>query len=202
VPVAVTAVDEPAELVVIGAPNFDHPAIVACPGLGPKGGNLVESAGVELGMREKARTIRSTWALVGIAFASMVINACAEANQPSAADPTTTTSEPAVPPTSPIDVDRVLEHFTYYGACGNETVAVGNTTYYPVLRRHLDEIDEARYPLDDDAEPSGLLRVVPPGPGDDVGTMILYSDGMARFESESGRIIWLTNEEQTYNWVC
>jgi hypothetical protein len=32
--------------------------------------------------------------------------------------------------------------------------------------------------------------------------MILYTDGMARFESDSGRIIWLTDEEQSYRWVC
>ena len=143
--------------------------------------------------------------LVGVAaaFAAMAINACAEANQPSAADPTTTTSEPPVPPTSPIDVVRVLKHFEYYGACGNETVTVESTTYYPVLPRDRDEIDDSRYPLgDDDAAPSGLLRVAPPGPGDDVGTMILYTDGMARFESDSGRVIWLTDEEQSYNWVC
>jgi hypothetical protein len=32
--------------------------------------------------------------------------------------------------------------------------------------------------------------------------MIVYADGLARFESASGRVIWLTDDEQTYNWVC
>jgi hypothetical protein len=172
--------------------------------LGSDGGNLVESVSVVPRMRDKVTTIPFLrLSLVGVAVASMGITACASDNQPAASDPTTTTSQLPAPPTSPIEIARVVENFPYYGACGNETVPVGGTTYYPVLRRHLDEIDESRYPLGaDDAAPSGLVRVVPPGPGDDVGTMILYTDGMARFESDSGRIIWLTNEEQTYNWVC
>jgi hypothetical protein len=118
------------------------------------------------------------------------------------AGPLPSTSEPP-PTTGSIEIVRSLEDFEYYGACGNETVRVGRTKYFPVLPRHRDEIDEGRYPLNvDDSAPSGFMRVVPPGPGDDVGTMIVYSDGMARFESDSGRVIWLTDEKQTYNWVC
>jgi hypothetical protein len=30
----------------------------------------------------------------------------------------------------------------------------------------------------------------------------VYSDGFARFESDSGWIIWLTDQEQTYGWEC
>jgi hypothetical protein len=44
--------------------------------------------------------------------------------------------------------------------------------------------------------------VAPPGPGDDIGTMIVYSDGFARFESDSAWIIWLTDQEQAYGWEC
>jgi hypothetical protein len=44
--------------------------------------------------------------------------------------------------------------------------------------------------------------VAPPGPGDDIGTLIVYSDGMARYESDSGTVEWLTTEVHTYNWVC
>ena len=48
--------------------------------------------------------------------------------------------------------------------------------------------------------------MVAPGPGDDIGVMVIYADGMARFESKSGRVIWLTSDERiynwTYNWVC
>jgi hypothetical protein len=81
-------------------------------------------------------------------------------------------------------------------------VTVGTTTYYPLLPRQRNRIDETRYPREDGGAPSGHMRVAPPGPGDDVGTMIVYTDGMARFESDSGNVIWLTDEEQTYNWVC
>ena len=71
-----------------------------------------------------------------------------------------------------------------------------------MLPRQRRQIDESRYPINDDAAPSGLMGVAPPGPGDDVGTMILYAGGMARFESDSGRVIWLIDQQQTYNWLC
>ena len=61
-------------------------------------------------------------------------------------------------------------------------------------------IDESRYPLPPD--PTGVVRVAPPGPGDDIGMMIVYSDGFVRFESVSGWTIWLTDQEQTYGWEC
>jgi hypothetical protein len=32
--------------------------------------------------------------------------------------------------------------------------------------------------------------------------MIVYVDGPARFESDSGWVIWLTGQEQTCGWVC
>jgi hypothetical protein len=47
-----------------------------------------------------------------------------------------------------------------------------------------------------------LAAVPPPGPGDDVGTLIVYADGMARYESDSGNVMWLTNVEPEYTWVC
>jgi hypothetical protein len=144
------------------------------------------------------------------AAATLGFGACA-ANEPAASSPTTTqvattSTEPVPPPTTSgrIPIIRQLDDFQYYGACGNETVRVGSTTFYPVPPRQRREIDEPRYPVyeEDNATPSGLTRVVPPGPGDDVGTMIVYADGMARFASDSGRVIWLTDEEQTYNSVC
>jgi hypothetical protein len=45
-------------------------------------------------------------------------------------------------------------------------------------------------------------QVAPPGPGDDIGDMIVYVDGTARFESDSGWVIWSTDREQTCGWVC
>jgi hypothetical protein len=133
--------------------------------------------------------------------ATVIVAACASSDEPAASAstqvPNTTTAS------NPVEIVRVFEDFEYYGACGNETVRVGGTMYYPVLPEHRDEIDVTRYaPDDDDSTASGFARVMPPGPGDDVGTMTVYSDGMARFESASGRIIWLTDAEQSYNWVC
>jgi len=97
----------------------------------------------------------------------------------------------------------VFEDVQYYGACGNETVAVGGTMYYPLVEDEREVLDETRYPLEVvDPGESGFMRVVPPGPGDDIGTMIVYRDGMARFESQSGRVLWLTDQERTYNWEC
>ncbi|MFW2332274.1 hypothetical protein, partial [Ilumatobacter sp.] len=82
------------------------------------------------------------------------------------------------------------------------------TVFYPLPTEPSDHvvpglaeaIDESRYPIP--ADLAGVVRVAPPGPGDDIGTMIVYSDGFARFESDSGWIIWLTDQEQTYGWEC
>ena len=119
-----------------------------------------------------------------------------------------------VAPTSEVAIAAVFERVEYYGACGNETVTVGGVTYYPVLNEQYPGNNEGfpvpdldRYPL------VGTLlgmfgsfaaapRVAPPGPGDDIGDMIVYVDGIARFESDSGWVIWLTDQEQTYGWVC
>jgi hypothetical protein len=45
--------------------------------------------------------------------------------------------------------------------------------------------------------------VVAPGPGDDIGDVTVFADGLALFESDSGDLTtWLTREQRTYNWVC
>ncbi len=108
--------------------------------------------------------------------------------------------------TEKVELASVFNGFRYYGACGNESVVAGETRFYPVLPEDQGSIDVSRYPVDlDDTSVEGLAplqRVAEPGPGDDVGTMLVYVDGLARFESDSGRVIWLTDEEQTYNWEC
>lgn len=104
---------------------------------------------------------------------------------------------------STVSIVKVLEHFDYYGACGSETAVVDGVTYFRVLPEDLGKVDESRYPLTTDGAASGMLAAVPvPGPGDDVGTMIVYADGMARYESDSGNVMWLTDEEPAYTWVC
>ncbi len=109
-------------------------------------------------------------------------------------------------PSGDVAITEAFDGFQYYGACRNETVMVGATMFYPLLQEQLDRLDVSRYATE--APPttgakSGLAaRVVPPGPGDDIGTMIVFEDGIARFESESGRVLWLTDQEQTYDWEC
>lgn len=44
--------------------------------------------------------------------------------------------------------------------------------------------------------------VPPPSPGDDVGTLTIFSDGMAHFESESGTTYWLHTDFAGNEWVC
>lgn len=108
----------------------------------------------------------------------------------------------------PVEVVRVVEDVEYYGACGNETLTVDGSSFYPLLPEEVDTLDQDRYPTAAVAtEPEeGLgrtvLLVAEPGPGDDVGLLLVYADGMARFKSESGWIIWLTAEPRTYNWEC
>jgi hypothetical protein len=131
--------------------------------------------------------------------------------------PTTAPAPPTstAPTTTDVGIAEGFESFEYYGACGNEAVEVGGTMFFPVLPDRQGEIDEDSYPppgdgtegsdstaADTDDTRQGVTRVAPPGPGDDIGTMTVHTDGFARFESESGWIIWLTDEEQTYNWVC
>ncbi len=109
-------------------------------------------------------------------------------------------------PSGDVAIKEAFDGFQYYGACGNETVLVGETTFYPLLPDELARLDESRYaseaPPTTGAKSGLAARVVPPGPGDDVGTMLVFEDGIARFESESGRVRWLTDQEHTYNWEC
>ena len=147
-----------------------------------------------------------TWCRFGGVVILVVIGAACGSDEPATtARAVTTTTTIEVAPPEIVDVDR---NFEYYGACGNETVLVDGTLFFPVPTEpseHVvpgvaETIDESRYPLPPVL--AGVVRVAPPGPGDDIGTMIVYSDGFARFESDSGWIIWLTDQEQTYGWEC
>lgn len=111
----------------------------------------------------------------------------------------------------------VYDDVAYYPACGNEPVTVNGTTYYPLPSSNplrfgddvIDPPDPRRYPLPGTPGALGgggghgrLGAVAAPGPGDDVGAMVVYSDGVARYESDSGTVKWLTTTPQVYNWVC
>ena len=113
--------------------------------------------------------------------------------------------QPEGPDLAPVEILEIIRDVQYYPGCANEPVTIEGTTWYPLSGGEIDEI-EAKI-LEPRQEPtdgvSGFaLRVAPPGPGDDVGSLVVYVDGIARYETDSGFVIWLTLEEQTYGWVC
>jgi hypothetical protein len=102
----------------------------------------------------------------------------------------------------------------WYPPCATSPIKLGGQLFYP-WPMGAPPIDESKYPVPETLAslPEGasggagrldasLRRVVPPGPGDDVGTVVEYSDGMARFESRNGNVAWLTLEPQEYGYVC
>lgn len=103
-------------------------------------------------------------------------------------------------------VVETLQDVEYYYACGNETLQLPDgRRFYPFIEQN--RVNEDAYLGAPPASPrimmaAVVLAVPAPDPGDDVGTLTIYEDGTARFVSDSGIETWLTDEEQTYNWVC
>lgn len=49
----------------------------------------------------------------------------------------------------------------------------------------------------------GLARVPSPAPGDDIGTLVVWADGVARWVSKSRDLdVWMIDDEIVYTWVC
>lgn len=103
-------------------------------------------------------------------------------------------------------VVETLQSVDYYYACGNEILELPDgRRFYPFIEQ--DRVDEDAY-LGAPARSSRIamaavvLAVPGPEPGDDVGTLTIYEDGTARYVSDSGIEAWLTDERQTYDWVC
>ena len=47
----------------------------------------------------------------------------------------------------------------------------------------------------------GSLAVA--GPDDDVGTLVVWADGVARWVADSGDLdVWMIDDEVPYYWVC
>jgi hypothetical protein len=111
---------------------------------------------------------------------------------------TLTPSEPAA-----LQIVRVDEGAKFYGPCGNSSAVFSGETWYPLFQSEVALIDPAQYP--EPAPPSSGFRapkVAPPGPGDDVGTFVVYSDGLAKFTSDSGMVTWFSQVVHQYNWEC
>lgn len=105
------------------------------------------------------------------------------------------------------EVIETIEVVDYYYACGNEVLQLPDgRRFYPFVEQG--DVDEDAYlgAFAQSAHPARLvaatLAVPEPDPGDDTGRLVIYEDGTARFVSDSGIEAWLTEEEQTYNWVC
>jgi hypothetical protein len=107
-------------------------------------------------------------------------------------------------PAGPVEIAEVVHDVEYYIGCANEPVTVGGTAWYPLAGfEFADEVaDIEATPRESAGGIRGFARVAPPGPGDDIGTLVVYADGVAHYESDSGQTIWLTRDEQSYNWVC
>jgi len=104
----------------------------------------------------------------------------------------------------------------YYPACGNELLTFDGRRWFP-----FEPSNAADLPSDplsaasgsdaaDAADVASLVvgagpvgAVVAPGPGDDVGTLVVFENDLAYWESDSGRFsTWLTTREIEYNWAC
>lgn len=114
-------------------------------------------------------------------------------------------------PGSPVESHASV---AYYPACRNEILNFDGHRWFPFLPANAsdfpsDPLTGAPAPLAAaDAGDSAALAgpvgaVVMPGPGDDVGTLVVFESDLAYWESESGRLsTWLTNHTIEYNWAC
>lgn len=106
------------------------------------------------------------------------------------------------------EVAETIAEVDYYYACGNEVLELPDgRRFYPFVDQdHVDENAYLSAPLPQSASARlatvTLIAVPMPEPGEDTGTLTIFEDGTARFVSETGIEAWLTDEEQTYNWVC
>ncbi len=127
--------------------------------------------------------------------------------------PVTTTPVTTTPVSTTVPVVAVHEEVSFYPACGNETLTFEGRTWYQL--NHLDGYDEDYATIyqefaDAERDPSPVVgtrgfapAVVEPGPGDDVGTLVIWADGVARWVSNSGDLdVWMVDDEITYDWVC
>ncbi|WP_159450116.1 hypothetical protein [Demequina sp. NBRC 110056] len=119
----------------------------------------------------------------------------------------------------------------YYPACGNEVLDWAEDDYYPFKPADTEGFPDPSNHPPLDVEPSataaaatlpertgdaalGFARasalrtahvrtVAEPGPGDDVGTLVVYDNGFAHWTSDSGRLeTWLTTTPIEYQWAC
>ena len=118
---------------------------------------------------------------------------------------------------TPGAVVRAHASVGYYPACGNEVLSFDGRKWYPY--EPMNSSDLPSDPLtavpaslsasgaEDAASVTGgagpIGAVVAPGPGDDVGTLVIYENDLAYWQADSGGLhTWLTNRKIEYNWAC
>jgi hypothetical protein len=136
---------------------------------------------------------------------------------PSLAGATTEAQPVATAPTTvaaPVELVAVYGDVHFYPACGNETLDHGGVTWYPIvhvgfdpmmpeLQPRVDEVLAVRRQAWSPDDPHGIARVVEPGPGDDIGTLAVWADGVARWTSASGDLdVWMVDDDIEYRWEC
>ena len=154
--------------------------------------------------------------LVGLALTACGDPDPAGGAQPASANTTTVPSSVVAPEVTPAPdepppatVVEVYEEVNFYPACGNESLSNDGVVWYQVQEFEYPEVYDraangAREDRPDSVTANGFApRVVPAGPGDDVGTLVVWSDGVAHFVSDSGDLTaWLVDDELTYPWEC
>lgn len=109
----------------------------------------------------------------------------------------------APPAPGSVQPEEVIEDAQYYYACGNEVLVLDDgRVFYPLLREDQETFDTEPYAAGAIVSVDRFAAVMPPGPGDDTGTLTIYEDGMAHWVSDSGTEAWLTTETIEYNWMC
>lgn len=133
---------------------------------------------------------------------------------PTIAVPDTTTSAATTPATTmSVPIVAVHADVAFYPACGNETLTFEGVTWYQLKQfdgydDEYAEIYQTFAHADREASPVAGWRgfapgVVAPGPGDDIGTLVIWADGVARWVSDSRDLdTWMVDDEITYNWDC
>lgn len=150
---------------------------------------------------------------------ALCIAGCGSDGTASLAATTTESTIPAtqVSPTTMHDAVVIIGVYTgvlAYPACGNEPFDHQGVTWYPLFSEGFDPMmDDLQERVDEvlavqrECSPvrgvQGLARVPAPGPGDSIGTLVVWADGVARWVSDSRDLdVWLVDEPISYSWVC
>jgi hypothetical protein len=113
-----------------------------------------------------------------------------------------------------VQVTGTYKDVDFYPACGNEVLDHQGVKWYPLaplsfvasdtsIQDRLDEVLAVERENPSVAGVHGFTQVVAPGVGDDVGTLTIWADGVARWTSASGDLdVWMVDDKVQYNWAC